>query len=103
MKPLGEKLLLGAHALQELCLNVLHCLGQGVLELFEIFLVEENLVLLVFLFTYALALCDRDVEVLFGLGCLHVEEVRAFPSPHPFGEQLVFVAVGFQGLSLMND
>ena len=50
---------------KQLVLDVVYRLIQRIPELLEVFFVEENLVFLILLFPYTLALGNRDVEVLF--------------------------------------
>ena len=50
---------------EQLALDVIDRFIQCVAEFFEIFLVEENLMFLIFLFPDPLALSNRDVKVLF--------------------------------------
>ncbi len=87
--------------LKKLGLNVLNAFAECFFELVEVFFVEENLVFLVFIFPDTLAFGDGDVEVLLRLCCFDIEEIGAFAGPYPFGEELVFVPVGFQGYSLL--
>lgn len=67
-------------------------------EFQKVFFVEEDLVLLVFVFTDALTLRDRDIEILLRLGGFHIKEVRSFPGANPLRENLIFVAIVIQGL-----
>ncbi len=50
--------------IEQLTLHMLDSLCKGFTELVEVFLVEENLVLLVLILTDALALGNGDVKVL---------------------------------------
>jgi hypothetical protein len=85
---------------KQLTLDVIHRLIQRVAEFLEIFLVEENLVLFVFLFPYPLAFGDRDVEILLRFCGFHIKKIRAFTRPHPFCEDFVFIRV-FQGCNYL--
>jgi hypothetical protein len=85
---------LGMH--EQLTLDVVYRLIQCIPELLEVFFIEENLVLFIFLFSDTLALGNCDVEVLFGFCGLYVKEIRAFTRPHPLREDLIFIRV-FQG------
>lgn len=97
--------LLGHHSVfglgndKEMRFDVFYSLMQCIAELVKILFVKENLVLLVFLFPDALALGNRNIEILFGFRRLDVEKVRALTCPHAFGEDFVLVVV-FQGDSL---
>jgi hypothetical protein len=94
-----DLLFFGGNALQELRLHILDRLGQGFFEFFEVFLVQENLMLFVFVFADTLAFRYRDIEIFLRFCRFHVEEVRAFACPDTFREDLVFVPIVIQGTS----
>jgi hypothetical protein len=88
--------LFGRGLFEELGLDVSNGLREGFPELLEIFLVQEDLVLLILIVTNTLALGDRDVEVFLGLRRFHIEEVGPLSGPDAFCEDLIFVAIGIQ-------
>jgi len=81
---------------QELALNEINRFIQRIPKFLKIFFVQEDLVLLVLLFTDTLAFRNGDVEVLFRLCRLHIKEIRPFAGANTFCEDLIFVCV-FQG------
>jgi len=94
----GSFLLGDFDLLEEMCLDILDRFGKGIAELLKVLFVEENLMLLVLIFTDSLTFRDRDIEILLGLCRLHIKEVRAFSCPHTLREDLIFVAIVVQGL-----
>jgi hypothetical protein len=85
---------------KQLTLDVIDCFIQCIAEFFEIFLVEENLVLFVFFFPYPLAFGNGDVEILLRFRGLHIKKIRAFTRPYSFREDFVFIRV-FQGCNYL--
>jgi len=79
--------------LGEKILNLRHGLIEGFRELVKIFFVQEDLMLLIFLRSNPLALCNGDVEVLFGFRGLHIEKVRPLPCTHSLRENFVLVVI----------
>src|SRR5512143_1106668 len=85
----GSALFRRVRVLEELLVDLYHRLLERLAKLVEILLVEEDLVFLVLVVAHAFALCNRDIEILFGFRRFHIEKVRPLSRAHPFREDLV--------------